>query len=396
MRDWGLLPQQVIDRLRTREWDQGHHLRQRLLGERGFPLRLPLKPPTGTQALENIDHLHGYRRAWRDWPQGHYVLWSTRAYRQLGRLEVPEALEIPSMQALIECLGEQAVARSRAWADRMAPLLALDRDLYPVLVQHLFTLERLQVFEAERLARVLEQLRPAMGRGGYLRALPLRGVDTKFLEQQASLVAALLDRLTQGELARAGGLLSWLDCREVPRNWLLLRPLDRRTRQALAGLRLLRLPAEQLRETPLPARRVLVVENQETGFALPDLPDTVAVFGGGLNVAWLNAPWLTSKAVAYWGDLDSWGFDCLARARQLCPKLRALLMDRETVSLHRPLMVREERSQEVLPEGLTDEEAALWQELRQGVHGGTRLEQERLAADHIADRLWDWVKSTDP
>ncbi|MGA4816279.1 DUF3322 domain-containing protein [Pseudomonas aeruginosa] len=49
---------------------------------------LLLKPPTGSQALEDLDHFHGYIAAWRKWPWPHQVAWVTKRFRQLGECEV--------------------------------------------------------------------------------------------------------------------------------------------------------------------------------------------------------------------------------------------------------------------------------------------------------------------
>ena len=163
--------------------------------------------------------------------------------------------------------------------------------------------------------------------------------------------------------------------------------------QALGGVSLLRLPTEVLKATPLPGVRILVVENEQSGYALPELPDTVAVFGGGRNLAWMDADWLQEKQIGYWGDLDSWGFLFLSEARQRQPQLTSVLMDRETLLLHRERMVEEPEPYSGLPENLTETECRLYLELRDGVHGNTRLEQERISADHILEGLADWHAS---
>ena len=36
-----------------------------------------------------------------------------------------------------------------------------------------------------------------------------------------------------------------------------------------------------------------------------------------------------AEKIAYWGDIDSWGLQLLARARQLQPEIHALLMEQE-------------------------------------------------------------------
>ena len=51
----------------------------------------------------------------------------------------------------------------------------------------------------------------------------------------------------------------------------------------------------------MPGRRVLIVEDMTSGYALPSMEDTVAVFGGGANVRWTQATWLSALSVGYWG-----------------------------------------------------------------------------------------------
>ena len=53
-------------------------------------------------------------------------------------------------------------------------------------------------------------------------------------------------------------------------------------------------------------------------------------------------------------------------------------------------MVKEPDPYPSLPEYLTEAERMVFQEVRDGTHGNTRLEQERLSADYILDRLLSW------
>lgn len=77
----------------------------------------------------------------------------------------------------------------------------------------------------------------------------------------------------------------------------------------------LRLTTSELAETPLPASRLLVVENEQCVHLLPEvLPDTLAVLGSGLDLQWLVSAHLAGKQIAYWGDMDIWGLLMLARA----------------------------------------------------------------------------------
>lgn len=391
MRAWGRLPEDAIDELRRLEWDHSSRLRERLLGTRPFPVTCALKPPTGNQLLEDLAHFHGYIAAWRKWPWPHQVTWVKKQFRQVGECDVPIRLEIDSTQALIAVLGATAIERSQGWAERMEPLLSLDRTLFTTLIKQLWELERLSMADIHLLVSVLPQLHRGLGQQRYLRALPLQGVDTKFVELNQTLIIALLDAMHGQEISAHGGLEAWLDCRATPSNWLHVKPLCTEAKEYFAGIDLLRLPFEHLVTYPLPARNVLVVENLQAGYELPELPNTVAVFGGGANTAWLQAEWLKDRRVGYWGDLDTWGLRFLADARQRQPHVEALMMDQETLLAHVDRGVCEERPAELPEQGLTFAEQALFDGLRSNSFGVGRLEQERLSQDYVEQRLANWA-----
>lgn len=389
---WGRFPDQVVGRLRKLEWDNSVNLRRRLLGERGFPIELNLKPPSGAQALLDLDRLRGWLDAWRAWPAQSQIQYQHRNYRQIGSHHVPVRLRLASMQDLIECLGPPCIERSRRWERVMQPLLSLDGALYPVLVQNLPALEGLTAEEADRLAGVLPQLQAEMGQGNYLRALPVRGVDTKFIETHEALVTALLDALHGGGVSAAGGLRCWLGCRANPGGLLYVRALGAAARKRLAGLAIICVPAQELLTTALPAARILVVENVQSGLALPELEDTMAVFGGGQNLAWMRAAWLARKRVGYWGDIDTWGLKFLGDARQSGATIDALMMDIATLERFFDRTVFEPQPWRHDLPGLLPQEQALYRRLWTSGERALRLEQERLDADYVRACLQNWVK----
>jgi hypothetical protein len=350
-----------------------------------------LKPPTGNQLLEDLAHFHGYIEAWRKWQWPLQVTWAKKQFRQVGECDVPIRLEINSTQDLIAVLGTPAIERSQGWAERMEPLLSLGSTLFTTLIKQLWELERLSMADIHLLTSVLPQLHRGLGQQRYLRALPLQGVDTKFVELNQTLITALLDAMHGREISAHGGLEAWLECCSTPSNWLHVKPLCSEARIFFGGIELLQLPFEHLVNSALPARNVLVVENRQAGYELPELPDTIAVFGGGANTAWLQAQWLKDRRIGYWGDLDTWGLKILADARRKQPHVEALMMDEETLLAHVERGVCEERSAELPEQGLTISERALFDRLRSNRDGIGRLEQERLSQDYVERRLVNWA-----
>ncbi|MEJ2418000.1 MAG: DUF3322 domain-containing protein [Exilibacterium sp.] len=391
MKDWGLLPDDVRGSLKKNEWNHPRHLPQRLLGERAFPLAVNLRPPSGKKALDDLAAFHAFVQAWQHWPNPHQVNWKHTKYAQLGEVSVPTHLTLSSIQELITMIGDEAVTRSESWQQRLIPILEVSQALYPVLVRNLKKLESLSRGEAHMIARLLPQLKQGMGNSGYLRALPIAGIDTKFLETHLTFISALLDELHGGAVSAAGGVIPWLDCIAVPSDWLLVRPLCPKTLQALGGLPIFRAPTEVLLSSTLPGGRILVVENNQSGYSLPVLSDTVAVIGGGSNLAWMQAPWLKEKAIGYWGDLDTWGFAFLSEARRRQSHVTSLLMDKATLIHHRHHLVGEPNPYTAIPEYLTEAESQVFQDLRDSRYGNGRLEQEKLHADYIVEALKNWV-----
>lgn len=82
--------------------------------------------------------------------------------------------------------------------------------------------------------------------------------------------------------------------------------------------------------------RLIVVENEHCIHQLPQVPDTIAVLGAGLDLHWLKSPQLTDKEITYWGDMDTWGLLMLARVRLNQPAIKALLMEHALFERYAP------------------------------------------------------------
>ena len=154
---------------------------------------------------------------------------------------------------------------------------------------------------------------------------------------------------------------------------------------------MLRMSTETLLDFELPAKKILVIENEQSCLSLSNIPDTIAVSGGGKNVSWMKADWLADKQVAYWGDIDSEGLAILSDVRSKLSKVNPLMMDSETVEAYQDRMVDEPESVAREPIALTDRELLLFRMLRNGDYGHTRLEQERLPMDFVYEKVRLWA-----
>ena len=131
--------------------------------------------------------------------------------------------------------------------------------------------------------------------------------------------------------------------------------------------------------------RVVITENLRNFLALPMLPETVAVFGGGNALSLLaRSQWLAESAVHYWGDIDAHGFLMLSRLREFYQQTLSIMMDATTLDVGRDLLGTGAPATFPLPPALTPEEASLFEETRSDT---TRLEQERLPYEFVVARL---------
>ena len=414
--NWGLMPATVITQLKKREWDNLSRLKARLKNERAFPIVISLKPPkTGNELLNHTLHFHEFVQAWRNFAFDDMVQWQNSTFRHFSEQTLPIILTIPNIQVMSEILGASARQQLKDWQKKLSYLhTEISKDmtrlsvsstdkiadswqeaLFFALIEMLEIIDNLSADDLKLLVALIPQLKKGMGTGLYLRALPVHYVDTKFIETHHKLIETILEAFYLGQV-KEQGLAYWLGCLDKPKGWLMVRPLCPNTKHALSGLPILRLPTDVLYSQALPAKHILVVENEQSCLALPETENTIAVAGGGKNINWMDAGWLQQKKVAYWGDIDSEGLMILSLARKSCPKLTPIMMNDQTIKQFINRMVDEPDSINHEPTHLTHNELTLFTELRQGKYGFKRLEQERLPSEYIKQALEKWLDKPTP
>lgn len=335
----------------------------------GPVLDLPLHPPTETDALADPDGAAAWAQLWRNQPG---VQWERRRWASAGAQDLPVRLHFDDPRALARFTGD--ATRWRFALERAAALLTLAGGGSPgaagdeardAVRRALGAVVGLGEADFERLRGVVAFLRANPESGLYVRQLPIRGVDTKWIGAHRGLVSALHKAFTGRPdlgLAAMPGLVR-------------ARFLD----PALApmGLGDVTAPVAEWNRVPVQPRVVLVVENLETVVALPQMDGAVVVHGSGYAVDRLERiEWVAAaQRSLYWGDLDSHGFAILHRLRSHLP-MESVLMDRGTLVAHRDLWVPEPAPFRGELPLLTGEELATLEMLR--AEGDVRLEQERV------------------
>jgi hypothetical protein len=367
-----------------RLWDRGRILAARLGGEPLFPFSARLSRPQTRELSERFGEAQAWIRALEAGSKsalgtGYDVVYADINHRQLGSNRVPEAVVVPSEQDALALIGRR---RESEAFDR---LVRMTRDSHPELVpwiarKPLELLDRGEDWAC--ILAVVAWFRKHPKSGIYARQIDVPGVHTKLIERNRRLLGELLDLAVcatdiDQDAVGAQAFERRYGLRSKPA-LVRFRLLDPRLR--IGGLDDISTPVAQLAGIDLPVRRVFVTENEINGLAFPSVDEGMVIFGLGYGVELLGEiPWLNSKTVFYWGDLDTHGFAILDRLRGALPHTRSFLMDRETLLTHRALWGREPERQDKPLARLNAEEAAVYDDLRFDRLGErVRLEQERI------------------
>jgi hypothetical protein len=382
-----ITPEEIVEKARRR---YPAFLSACLRGESFVPIEFPAgKPPTdlaalrkaGTTLKENAKEVRG---------SGYVVLWVTRQTRSIGTQDLPERVVIPTQPDFLKLLGKEREV------ERFLSDVALIRSTIPSLeawmqANPLLIVEYHQVW-AGLLAvcqYFLEHPRPML----YIRELPIN-VHTKFIEQHKPILRSLLDALLAPEHLNESNIFEErFGLRVVePRVWLRL--LDRQWEQRYnLTVDDLSLPLSQFARLNLSARHCIITENKMNFLTIPMLPDTIALWGGGFNIANLSGvEWLRGCRLLYWGDLDIQGFQILALLRRDFPTAQSLMMDWETFDKFKEFAVSGTPTTTSTPPYLNAHEAGMAEYL--ATHN-LRLEQERIPQHYALINILQSVHRTE-
>jgi hypothetical protein len=342
-----------------------------------WPLTLGLGMPTERELAADAAAVRRWAQAWAGWPHAHQVQWLTRQWPRLGEQQLPATLCGACITSVADAVGQGARWR------RAAQRLALLQTACPALCK---LPPRQRVFDAladhsdadfECLRALMTWAQDNPSSGLRLRQLPVAGLHTKWVQAHQGLITDLAATLRGQPATRDLLALLGLGTSSVRLRMRLLCP---RLRDKVGGLGDVEAPLQELAALPIAPARVLIVENLETGLALPDIEGCVALMKLGHAVGLVqHLPWLKQAVRAvYWGDIDTHGFAILDKARAAVPQIESVLMDEATLRQFAPLCVPESQPHPCDSlQHLTAAEHAALQGLTQ-----RRLEQERLPWPH--------------
>jgi hypothetical protein len=358
-----------------------------LTGEDFFPLHIPgIGVPDDSLAVAQ-QQVQALKNGSKDrLGHGYTIEWQERNSRHHGRNLFPDRVVFETRDDFLRFIGRQrefteyaaAVARIRQRQPQLESWLQSNRA---ALMANLN--------DIDSLLDVVEYLQQNPRPGLFAREIPLP-VDTKFIEQNSGILDQWLNLVLPPETIRA-------DERHFERRFglryaepqVLLRFLDS-TLQRTTGSpwRECSIPLHTLAESPIDAKRVIIVENKINLLTLPALREAIAIGGLGNAIVDLTyVPWLADRALWYWGDLDVEGFEILSRLRIRFPQTRSFLMDAASVNRWKDsLAVPGSMRQPTVPPLLTEPEKTAFNLC---AADNLRIEQERIPQAAVIEAMQD-------
>jgi hypothetical protein len=349
-----------------------------LTGAGTWPLQLSLGLPTEKDATEDPTAVRSWVAAWTFWKGAAEVVWEERKWVRLGTQHLPVSLVVSSAADVAALVGQ--APRWKKANERYARILGRWSQLAEgdSLASRFNVLADYSEVDFNRLFTLLEWLDKNPHSDIYLRQLPVEGLDTKWAEQRIGIITGLLRDIrsdkVDGNFHEVCGL-------KRPAHRMRIRLLCPELRKVVGGLRDIEAPVGELAALGIRPGSAVIVENLDTGMALPNMPDTVAIMRLGNAVSALGQiPWLQDAVAVYWGDIDTHGYAILDRARKVLPRIRSVLMDEPTVLRYRSLWGHEPaQCSDLALELLEPHERTVYTALRANSWAqNVRLEQERL------------------
>lgn len=343
-------------------------------------LTIALHPPSEREVATDPDAVVAWARSWRSYSSVGLVEWESRRWPSFGTQEVPIRVILTGAAEIAAAAGRGSewhtleIRRQRLLADLGPGTPTLPAAIAATATKWLALDEN----DFERLINATLWLTANPDSGLFIRQLPVPGVDTKWIARHRSLLESLLAGIRGHDDLGVIGLPRMCEIAVCDRALLPGAP------------RIFATSTAELAALQLHPARVLILENKEGLYALPTLPETVAIHGGGYAVGELAAIlWIHASEIWYWGDLDSHGFAILNALRHHLPETQSLLMDATTLNRWMDLVVGEPTPTNNELPLLTDSEQTALAVLRTG---DLRLEQERIPWPYVLERLhmvWD-------
>lgn len=361
-------------------------------------ISIPLKTPTERDVMEDRSRVRTWSESWHRYSGSGKIEWKSFQWSMLGKETLPKSIVFDDLQGLIKEIG-----RLHHWSQFSSREKKLTSQ-WPQLKNSSWLYRRFDDFSAmletdfARLMNLLIWIEENPKSNCYLRELPVPGIHTKWIEARKTFVINLMKEIGLIDPFLNPSLEEALGLKKIP-SLIRIRLLDQTMKKQYNGLDDISVPIDAAAKMPIKPRLIIIIENQTTGVAIPDMEGVVAILSMGYAVSLIESiPWVHDcPHVLYWGDIDTHGMSILNTARRACPTVRSFLMNHSVWSSHAHHHVAEEKlSGEGTVELLTSSELHVMQHMRDQQAKGvknTRLEQEKISWQQALKELDSYFNS---
>lgn len=380
-------------------WNKGIFLTSVLKKESLFPFKLKLIKPNNQDITEQFHLVQKWVSQLTKIDFIH-IDWITIKNRIQGEQCMPNSLWIENIEDVLKILNKNKeyqnflaiVEETKAQNPRL--LVWLEKYPFKAL-----SVAR----EWQKILSVVNWMQQHPQPKIYLRQVDIPHIHTKFIEQHSSILSELLDIVLPEETINK----TFSGTKQFSARYGFLEKKTRIRFRNLDSKRVIflnilqsdvTLDAESFAQLNPDVRRIIIVENETTYLALPDIENAWAIWGAGYGWQGLGkAKWLADCEIYYWGDLDTHGFAILDRLREYFPHTISFLMDQETLRDYADLWSKESKPQTEQLTRLTFEEMQLYQALQTNKFGqNVRLEQELIPFSVVEFALKKVLKIDEP
>ncbi len=374
-------PKDLSNKL-ARQWQSADHREQRLLQNTKIELSIGKPPASLLQNSPNT--LREHLEKWRDESIGE-VKWQEHKFQSAEfPIKIPTHWIISSPSEWIQACKKNQIDKEYQWLSEVIPNIDPVFHRLIIRLSSIWKIPKETVIQCEKLAM---KLTPGIAEGKPVRSICINNIDTKFIENNRNLLIKFLN-IRYNNTIVDNNLENFLDASENNEHWVLVLPMDTN----LLPFKQLRITTSELETANLPGTHLLIIENEQCRYQLPDtLEQTIVILGAGLDLKWLNNPTFKSKTVAYWGDIDTWGFRMLSIAKSALPNLTTLMMDKDTFLKFEDKAVTEpEITGNLKRDALALKEINLFNELVTK-EDTNRLEQEFIDLNYAKQHIISWI-----
>lgn len=388
-------PQQVKELLKKKllknwkEWILSDVLQKEFI-----PIRIVIRI-SQNEALTDFGSFERNERAWKNYGEIFEpsqleltlkdIQWGARG----GNHSKCDAVTFKTTDSVLSFVGDdELLNRWEITKDRLTGLSENKSESFLArLLNEKEVVEAKDDFQFNRLVQTVNYLEKNRCLNCFIREAPIPGIDTKWLNENLKTVCDLLS-IDLGEVIRKEDFLERWKIKVPP----TLVPI-RNPGAFLSELSFLDHCSLPLSSLVNPPKRLIIIENLQTGLALTQIPsDTAIILGLGFGVKKLaSLSWISSVPIIYFGDLDKHGLRILSMVRGFAPQTQSILTNIETFKKFERFAIDDPTTTifESEPQYLTPEEHQLYALL---TGEGKRLEQERIPLAFIEGEIQKRIK----